>query len=447
MNLLELKKLLEKKLERMEQLSGAVAKDGQIRKFTETEQTEYSQLETEAKEVKEAIKRAEDLKEGRSLARSLDAPANSSPRVEIIRDDKHNQDGEYRGFDTLGDYLQAVAHSSMPGRSMDKRLDELQKSIQTRASGQNEGVGSEGGFLVQTDFQQTLWQKTHDASTIAQLCETVTISSNSNALEWAEVVEDSRATGSRSGGVRVYRDKEAGTVAASMTKIRKDRIQAEKLSAIAYATEELLEDAAALQSLIEPAFTSEMSYVLDNEIVRGDGNGECLGILNSAALITVAKEGGQAADTVLHPNIRKMHGRMYAGSESRAAWFIGSGVQEELEILFFTPSGGTSIPVYMPANGISQKGYGTMYGQSVRKSEHASALGDLGDILYADFSQYRLVRKGGLKGAVSQHVRFIYGENTYRWTMRVNGKPMWRAPLTRSKGSVTDSPFVTLEAR
>lgn len=449
MTLAELKNLLESKIERMQKLSDAViGKEGEVRSFTEDEQKEYSKLETEAKELRGAVKRAEELKENRSVVATLNAPASPAPRVEIIRADKHNQDGEYRGFGSFGEFLQAVARSSTPGNAMDTRLEELHKSAQTRAvSGHSEGIGADGGFLVQTDFQQTLWQKSKEAASIAPLCEEITISSPSNSLEWVEVVEDSRATGSRNGGVRVYRDKEAGTVSSSKIQLRKDRLQLEKMTAIAYTTEEALQDATALQSLIEPAFASEMAFALDEEIINGDGNGECLGVLKAPCLITVAAEGSQTADTVNHANIRKMRAQMYPSCEPRARWLIGSGVQEQLEIMSFTPASGTSIPVYMPATGISQRGYGTLYSLPVQRSEHASAIGDVGDVIFADFSQYRLIRKGGLAGTASQHVRFIYGEMTFRWTMRVIGKPMWRLPVTRSKGSVTDSPFVTLAAR
>ena len=448
MDLEQLRQALAALVQRMEAINkGAVNEKGEARSLNETEAKEYRELEAKAKETRDAIRRVEELRSAQADVQRLSASTSQTPTVQIVREEHHDENGEYRGFKSMGDFLVAVARSSVPGRAVDARLDTLQKSIITRASGQSEGVGADGGFLVQTDFQQELWRKTFDASTIAQLCEQATCSAPSNEIVWNEVVEDSRATGSRHGGVRVYRDKEAGTVASSKVQLRREKLGLEKMTAIAYTPEELLEDASGLQSLIEPEFVKEMAWVLDEEIVFSNGNGECLGVMNCGALVTVAKEGNQAADTVEHANVRKMHGRIWAPSEPRALWFIGSGVNEQLEIMTFTPSGGTSIPVYMPANGVSGRKYGTLYGADVRRNEHCPAIGDLGDILYADFSQYRLVRKGGIYGAMSQHVRFIYGEMTFRWTQRVNGKPLWKLPLTPAKGSQTESPFVTLQAR
>jgi len=76
-----------------------------------------------------------------------------------------------------------------------------------------------------------------------------------------------------------------------------------------------------------------------------------------------------------------------------------------------------------------------------------AAIGDVGDILFADFGEYLLVRKGGLNGQQSMHVKFIYNEMTFRWTYRVNGQPSWPSAVTQYKGTPTKSPFVALAAR
>lgn len=455
MGLLEkLRKRLEEILKSMKTLSdGVVAEDGAVRSFSTDEDSKYKELEKDLVTVKAAITREEDQEEARSIASRLNDPASPAPRAQIVREENHNEDGEYRGFKHIGEFLRAVAMESSPGKESlrDKRLPELQRSTiaQARASGMSENIGAEGGFLIQSDFQQQLQTKSFAESVFAPLCQTVEISSNSNELVWNELIEDSRVTGSRYGGVRVFRDKEAGTVASSFPKLRRDKLVAEKMTAIAYATEEILQDASALGSLIEPQFTHEMGFVLDEEILTGDGDGECFGVLNHPSLITITKESGQAANTVLFANVRKMHGRIWAGSELSAIWFVGSSVVEQLETMAFDPAATNTIPVYLPANGASDKRYGTMYGAPVRKNEHSPALSSAGDILYADFSQYRIVKKGGIVGAVSQHVRFINGENTFRWTQRVNGKPLWRNPVTPAKqnASEKEGPFIALGAR
>ena len=74
-------------------------------------------------------------------------------------------------------------------------------------------------------------------------------------------------------------------------------------------------------------------------------------------------------------------------------------------------------------------------------------MGAKGDIILDDLSQYLLVDKGGINAASSIHVRFLYDENVFRFTYRVDGQPIWNAPITPYKGAGTLSPFVTLAAR
>jgi HK97 family phage major capsid protein len=64
-----------------------------------------------------------------------------------------------------------------------------------------------------------------------------------------------------------------------------------------------------------------------------------------------------------------------------------------------------------------------------------------------DMSQYLVIDKGGLQSAQSMHVRFLNDEQTFRWTIRNDGQPIWNAPLTPFKGSNTLSPFVSLDVR
>ena len=67
--------------------------------------------------------------------------------------------------------------------------------------------------------------------------------------------------------------------------------------------------------------------------------------------------------------------------------------------------------------------------------------------MFADFSQYTLADKGGVQFASSMHVAFLTDQMVFRITYRVDGRPMWYAPLTPFKGSTQKSPFVTLQSR
>ncbi len=56
---------------------------------------------------------------------------------------------------------------------------------------------------------------------------------------------------------------------------------------------------------------TSIGYGMDEYFIGGSGAGQPLGIRNDPAKITIAKETGQTADTIVYPNLTKMFSRMY----------------------------------------------------------------------------------------------------------------------------------------
>lgn len=214
-----------------------------------------------------------------------------------------------------------------------------------------------------------------------------------------------------------------------------------KLTGLCYATDELLQDASALESVIRQAFADEFGFKIDDAIINGTGSGEPLGILKSGSLVTVAKESSQT-DKLTVENLIKAWNRLWARSRNNAVWYIN----QEIEPYLYTLKIGDT-PVYVPAGGLSEKPYGTIFGRPVIPLEQCSAAGEVGDIILADLSQYLLADKGGINATSSIHVRFLYDENVFRFIYRVDGQPIWNKPLTPYKGSSSVSPFVTIAKR
>ena len=119
------------------------------------------------------------------------------------------------------------------------------------------------------------------------------------------VDEASRATGSRAGGVRGYWVAEAGEITSSYPKFREINLKLAKLACLVYTTEEMLEDVSVLSNFIENAGKAEIEFMLADAIINGDGAGKPLGILNSACLVSQAKESGQTATTIVEANLLK----------------------------------------------------------------------------------------------------------------------------------------------
>jgi HK97 family phage major capsid protein len=265
------------------------------------------------------------------------------------------------------------------------------------------------------------------------------------------VDETSRADGSRFGGVQVYWLREGSQGTPKQPTFRNLDLKLSKLMGLVSITDEMLEDSALLTSWVMTAFPAEMAFETDQAIFNGDGNGKPLGIMNSDALIEVAKEAAQTADTIVYENVIKMWARMPAYRMARAAWFITQQGLEQLPLMNLSVGTGGA-PVYLPNGGAvgtaAAAPYSTLLGRPVLPLEQAAALGDKGDIVLADMSDYITILKGGLKTASSIHVDFDKAKTSFRFIRRINGAPYTRTKLqSRASSTFYTSPYITLAAR
>jgi HK97 family phage major capsid protein len=428
---MNMKKVLEMKAKREDARLKAMAvlnkAEAEDRFLTDEESGQIDALEAEIRNWDASIQKAEQI-----LALMPESDTEEE-KVEV-RSNPNRTDGERR-FSSFGEQLTAVYRAVAPGGKVDSRL-----SVRA-ANGSNESNGTDGGFLVQQDFVAELLKRAYETGIIAPRARKIPISSNSNGLKIKAVDEDSRANGSRWGGVQAYWQGEADQISGSRPKFRTMELSLKKLTGLCYATDELLEDAAALETVIKEAFAEEFGFKLDDAMINGSGSGEPLGILKSSALITVPKESGQTAKITVS-NLTTMWNRLWARSRANAVWFIN----QELEPHLYDLKVGDK-PVYIPAGGLSEKPYATLFGRPILPIEQCSAAGELGDIVLADFGQYLLIDKGGIKQASSIHVCFIYDESVFRFIYRVDGQPVWSKPLVPYKGTATVSPFVALAKR
>ena len=396
------------------------------RDLNEDEENRFTKIDGEIDQAEARIERLEKIAK--------------REKKEIAAGDKKKSKAKTdEEFKSLGEFLQSVARAGM-GRGVDERL------VESRAEGLNESIPSEGGFLVGQDFVTGLVKKTYETAVIAPRCRKIGVGANANGIKMRTIDETSRANGSRWGGIRAYWENEGSSPTATEPKFGRFELNLEKLMGICYATDELLEDSNALGQVIEQGFSEEFGFKLDDAIIRGDGAGKPLGLLNSDALVSVSKESSQEADTLVYENIINMWAQMWARSRQNAIWTINQDIEPQLFSMKIT-TGTAGMPVYLPPGGASADPYARLLGRPVVPIEQASTLGDQGDIMLVDPSQYLLIDKGNMQSAVSIHVRFIYAENTFRFIYRVNGQPMWDSALTPYKGANDLSPFVTLNAR
>jgi len=351
-------------------------------------------------------------------------------------------------FRDFGEFLTCVIRSGQPGQRVDERL------FQTRALGMSGDSASSGGFAVGLDFSTMLLGATVEQSKLAGRCTEIPISSTSNGVKLPGCDETARTNGNRWGGISSAWLAESGTLTPSKPKIKQIELNLKKLGAVAYLTDELTADSAALGAFVKNAFASEFSFQIDDALLRGTGAGVPLGVLNANCLVTVSKESNQAAGSIVPENLEKMYSRLPANSVENAAWLINVDCWPQLFKLQHKVSnqagtdfvGGTSI--FIPPNtGISGKPFGTLLGLPIIPMEQCSTCGTIGDVVLADYSAYLLATKGGIQQASSIHIAFLTDELALRFILRIDGQPQRTAPLTPAHGSNTLSEFVVLQTR
>lgn len=403
-----------------------ILSDSKDRGLTAEERTRLDAITTDRKALGEDITRVEAFLADERLL----AAGGAGARV-------HNN-AEDKPWANLGEQLQAIRKHFMGGGT-DPR-------IMAAALGGNEGTPAEGGILIDPQFAPGLLERTYDVAVLAGLCAEMEVSTNRVVLK--AVDEDSRADGSRWGGIQAYWDAEAGTYTATKPKFRDMELIPKKLIGLTYATEEQLEDSTAFASFINRAFPNEFAFKIDDSILNGSGAGQPLGVLNGGAKVTVSAEGGQSSGTIVTNNVLKMWARLFSTSRRTAVWLVNQDTEPQLYPL--TLGTGTAVQLlYTPPGVMGNAGpYGLLMGRPVIPVEQAATLGTEGDIMLCDFQQYLLAKKsGGMRADTSIHVQFLTGEQAFRFMLRLDGQPTWKKPLTPKNGSNTLSPFITLASR
>jgi len=214
------------------------------------------------------------------------------------------------------------------------------------------------------------------------------------------------------------------------------------LHAFVTATEELIEDAPRLNSRLTKGAARAINWKANESLLFGTGAGQPLGFDNSASKISVAKEGSQAAATIVAKNVAKMYSRVM--NPSRSVWFVNQDTLPE----FLTMTLGDQ-PIWIAPNGfMGNAAGGTLLGRPVMFSENCATLGTNTDIMLIDPMGYYLVKKsGGIKFNSSIHLYFDYDVQAFKWTFRLGGMPYLNAAVSPKNGSSTKSHYVTLATR
>ena len=409
---------------------------GEARDLTDEEVTSFDALKARIDAASAAIDRESTL-----IAEEAQLSIGSAlGSIVTVTDNREND--PMHGFANVGQFMVAVYQAEKYGKAPDERL--LIGGAMNAAAPSNfanESAGQDGGFLVPPQFAQDIFKLSTGEDSLLPLTDNVEISGNSMAFP----KDETTAWGNN--GIRAYWQGEAAQALATKPVLGISTLRLKKLMALVPTTDELLEDANALTTYLPEKVALSIRWKTNESILFGAGAGLPLGCMSAPAVVTVAKESGQASQTLNPQNLAKMISRLPSGSFGRAVWIINNDV---LPALFTLTLG--NYPIYLPnglaVGGIQVSPYGTLLGRPVIVSQHANTFSSLGDVLLVDLSYYQTITKaGGMQTATSMHLYFDADMTAFRTTFRMDGQSKIAAPISPAKGTATLSPFVQLAAR
>ncbi|WP_294353334.1 phage major capsid protein [uncultured Sphingomonas sp.] len=409
--------------------------EGENRDLTAEEQADHDKDMAEANGLKNRIDRAQasiDLASGVGSGATGTTPGTAGQQQQPRPRITFTATPENGGFANLAEFAQAVRVAN-PAAGQNFRLDDR---LAAPANVHMEQGDAAGSYLVPAEFRQQIVNLVFDDGNdpIMDL-----ISPDPTASNRVVGLGD-MTTPWGSSGIRAAWRSEGEQMQPSRMELTPRETKLGELYAFVLATEELLEDAPRVSTLLTTHAASAIRWKAADAFMYGDGVEKPLGWLESLATIMVAKEGGQAAASIVRQNIAKMFSRMIMPTQ--ASWLANSDTLPALMELKTDAGVPLWYPNYQAAPG------GTLLGRPVIFNEHSRSIGQYGDLQFVNPNGYEAFRKqNGVSFADSIHLYFDYNIRAFRWVFRIGGQPVLGKPVAPAQGANTKSHFVALAER
>ncbi|MCY3018189.1 MAG: phage major capsid protein [Planctomycetota bacterium] len=193
--------------------------------------------------------------------------------------------------------------------------------------------------------------------------------------------------------------------------IEQPTISTHRLSAVSEASRMLLKRATNLPALIAKLFKPSFTVKIDRAIVNGNGIGRPLGILQTADVQSVARE---VAGEVSYEDLVNIEDALPAWMQPMGMWVVAKSVRKAL--LKLTDAVGKPLIQPNPVDGTP-----TLLGHPLVVTD-LTTLGDTGDVLFGDFSQYVVLVETDFGIFVSEHRKIELGVVCFIADMWVGGR-------------------------
>ena len=356
------------------------------------------------------------------------------------------------GFTCEAEFCKAIydAGEGMvnPNHKLASWLDKsiaIEKTVGSPA--QSTGSLQSGGALIPPEFSMLALAKAKERSSIMQRAKVVPMSTLTLDIPYIKDFDNSQ--GYVAGNVKFRNVSETAQATGSDIEFSLITLNLREANCMIYVSNKMMKfSPVSIQPFITTAVDDALDIYLANQFFNGTGAGEALGIINAPALVSVAKETSQLADTILYENTLKMLARSYGNGQ----WWANKTIIPQIGVMELAVGTGGSA-VFVASDGGVQSASGkflqTLHGMPINYEQVVPILGDAGDLTYADWSQYligQFTGQQGLEQTDSAHLKFDYRQHAFQFTFWVDGQPWWPQAFVPRRGD-SISPFVTTAVR
>lgn len=400
----------------------------------------YTHESQEDDRLVELVKAMRDGRLPEALPRNR-LPEGYKPRANF----RHLQDFLIKGMRNQQQFMQAYAPTmDMLTKAMKCSGDDLCKAV-----GIDSLHGESGGALILPEFAPEIMDERWE-NDLWRRCDRYTVAGN--RMSFPRTKHTDRRNGGRHGGVQGEWVGETDSMTSSKPEFEMTTLQLKKLCVVVYVSNEMLEDASyTLSQYVTRAVRDELNFQTGKAVTQGIGGKEPLGYQKAPCKVVVPKVTDQTADTIWAENILAMWARRLSSSganDSDYIWTYNQNCEPQFAS-FQLGSGGNGGLAYLPPGGLSGSQYATLMGRPTIPTEFNKSVGDEGDIALINLSKMLGIEKGGITEQQSMHVEFLRDMQCLKFTMRLDARPLYKAPIIpfETNGSDHQSPFILLQAR
>jgi HK97 family phage major capsid protein len=344
-------------------------------------------------------------------------------------------------------HLVSVPEEDQGGAAVPPLMKSLLLGRKAAGTGSIIGADAYGGFTVETLRNNMLLNRDTLEAVVVRPRATRIPLSGSPKIELPIFNDSDHSNKTFFGGVQALWQSELQQLSETRPAFEQVKLELIPLTALGYVSQEMERwGAASIGSVLIPKFQQAVAWKEDDGFINGNGAGQPKGLLNANSKITVDKESGQVAATIVYENILNMVARVLISRPSSVAWIANRTTLPQLATMSLTIGTGGA-PVFLPANLAAGQPLASLFGYPIVFTEKAQTLGTEGDIVLTDLSEYG-IGDDSMGPAVDRsiHLKFDYRQVAFRIVQFVDGQPLWRTNFTPANGD-TLSRIVTLQTR